>query len=280
MGIGVLITFVVMVLLFGILTAVLRYVAETSTIRMVDEYEQSGVKVGFRQAWSYGWSRSAWRLFVVNFIVHLPVLALFGVLILLGWWVFSAVMGGLQSQIISSLIASTGLAFLLIFITVIVMVVLYVLRDFAWRLIVIEGTPALPALRSAAALVRRQWKNIGLMWLVMVGLKIAWAIVFIILLIPLLVVSVFTALGGVLVAVLPALATAGIASLLSAPEYWPWAFAAIIAFPFFLVVAFSPVFLVSGWAQTYQSSTWTLTYRELKALEAVTPEAAPAPPSQ
>jgi hypothetical protein len=269
LGVSAIITFFVVMVILGILTAILRYVAETSSIRMVDEYEHSGVKVGFRQAWKYGWSHAAWRVFLANFIIHLPVLVLFVVLALVGWWIFSAFMGGVESIIISSLIAGSGLAFLLIFITVIVMVVLSVVRDFAWRMIVLEGAGVLEALRSATALIRRQWKNVGLMWLVMIGLKLAWGIAFIILIFPLLIVSIFTAVGGVAVAIVPSLLTAGVASLLSAPDYWPWIFAAIIGLPFFFVVAFSPILLVGGWSQIYQTSVWTLTYRELKALETV-----------
>ena len=272
MGVAVAITFFVEVLVLGILVAILRYVAETASIRMVDEYEQSGVKVGFRQGWKYGWSRPAWRVFLVNFIVHLPVLVLFVVLGLLGWWVFSAFMGGVESAIISSVIASIGLAFLFIFVTAILMVVLYVLRDFAWRMIVLEGAGTWEALRMALALVKRQWKNVGLMWLVMFGLKITWALAFLILIFPLLIVSIITAVAGVAVAIVPSLLTAGATSLLSAPSYWPWIFAAIIGMPFFLVVTFSPVLLVSGWGRIYQTSVWTLTYRELKALETVAVE--------
>jgi hypothetical protein len=102
-----------------------------------------------------------------------------------------------------------------------------------------------------------------------VGIKIAWAIAFFILLIPLMIVSIFTLIGGVLVTILPSLLTAGIASLLSAPDFWPWIFAAIVGLPFFMVVTFSPIILVGGWSQIYKSSVWTLTYRELKALETV-----------
>jgi len=272
MGIAVAITFFVVVLLLSILTAILRYIAETASIRMVDEYEQSGVKVGFRQGWRYGWSRAAWRVFLVNFVVHLPLLVLFVVLGLVGWWIFSAFMGGVESAIISSVIAGSGLAFLFIFVTVILMVVLYVLRDFAWRMTVLEGVGALEALRMAIALVKRQWKNVGVMWLVMIGLKIAWGIAFIILIFPLLIVSIITAVGGVVVAIVPSLLSAGVASLLSAPDYWPWIFAAIIGLPFFFIVTFSPILLVGGWGKIYQSSVWTLTYRELKALETIAPE--------
>jgi hypothetical protein len=271
MGVAALITLVVVVLLVSLLTAVLYYVAETATIHLVDAYEQSGVKVGLRQGWRYGWNRSAWRVFVVNFIVHLPVLGLCVALALIGWWIFTAFMDGARWSIISSLIGGTGLAFLLIFATVLIMVVLFVVRDFAWRLIVLEGAAALESLGQGWALVRRQWKNIGLTWLVMFGLKIVWGVSLFILVFPLLAVSIFTSLGGVLAALVPSLITAGIAGLLSAPEYWPWVFGGIVGLPIFFVVAFSPLFLVAGWGNIYQSNVWTLAYRELKALETVRP---------
>jgi hypothetical protein len=272
MGISAAITFFVMIFLVGIVMAVLRYVAEAASIRMVDEYEESEIKVGFRQAWKYGWNRGAWRLFLVNFIVNLPGLVLFVILGLVGWWFFSVLMGGVEWEIINSIIAGSGIAFLSILITVILMTVLYILRDFAWRMVVLEGAGVREGLRGAWGLLKRQWKNIGLMWLVVVGLKIAWAFAFIILIFPLLIVSLITAMGGAVAALIPSLITAGIASLLSAPDYWPWIFAAIIGAPIFFVVTFSPMFLVGGWGETYKSSVWTLTYRELKTLELVTPE--------
>jgi len=274
MGIAVAITLFVVIFLLSILTAILRYIAETATIKMVDEYEQTGVKVGFKQGWKYGWSRAAWRVFLVNFLVHLPALVLFVVLGLVGWWIASAALSGVKTALVSSLIGGIGLAFLFIFVTAILMVLLYVLRDFAWRLVVLENAGVTEALRKAAGLARRQWKNVGLMWLVMLGLKIAWGIAFIIVIIPLLVVSILTAVGGLLVAIIPTLMTAGVASLFAVPDYWPWAFGAIIGLPLFFVVTFSPVLLVSGWGLVYQSSVWTLTYRELKALETVAPVAA------
>ena len=271
MGIAAAITLFVVIVIVSVIVAVLRYVAEAASIRMVDEYEQSGVKVGFRQGWKYGWSRSAWRLFLVNFIVHIPSMVLFAVLILVGWMIFSALMSGVEATIVSNLIAGIGLAFLFIFVTAILMVVLRVLRDFAWRKVVLEHVGVMESLRMSAALVKRQWKNVGLVWLVMIGVKIVWAVAFLILILPLMVVSIITAVGGLLVAIVPALLTAGISSLLSAPEYWHWVFAAIISLPLFFIVTFSPVTLVSGWNQIYQSSVWTLTYRELKALETVSP---------
>ena len=273
MGIAVAITALIVMLILGFIGAILRYVAETATIRMVAEYEQSGVKVGFRQGWKYGWSREAWRVFWINFVIHIPTLVLFVILGLIGWWIASAALNGVESTLVTSLIAGIGLAFVSILITAVLMVVLYLLRDFAWRITILEETGAMESLRLATALVKRNWKSAGLMWLVMIGIKIAWGIAFFILIIPLLIVSVITALGGVVVAVVPTLLTAGIASLLAAPDYWPWIFAAIIGLPFFFTVAFSPILLVGGWGKIYESNVWTLTYREIKALETVTPAA-------
>ncbi len=271
MGIAVAITLVMVALFISLLTAILRYVAETASIRMVDEYEQTGAKVGFRQGWKYGWSRASWRLFLVNLLVHIPSVILLIVLGLSAGWIISAALSGARSALVTSLIAGIGISFLFIFITAILMVILYVLRDFAWRMVVLEDAGVMDALRMAFGLVKRQWKNVGLMWLVMLGFKIAWGIAFFILVFPLLVVSILTAVGGLLVAILPTLLTAGVASLLSAPDYWPWIFAAIVGLPLFAVVAFSPILLVSGWGLIYQSNVWTLTYRELKALETVAP---------
>jgi hypothetical protein len=270
MGIAVAVTVLIMILIFSFIGAILRYIAETATIRMVDEYEQSGVKVGFKQGWKYGWSSAAWRLFLINFIVHIPSLIMFVILGLIGWWIVSTALNGVESAIITSLIAGIGLAFIFGLLTALLMVVLYFLRDFAWRFSVLESTSVMESLRLATALVKRNWKSAGLMWLVMIGVKIAWVIVFFILVFPLLIVSILTAVGGLLVAVVPSLLTAGIASLLSAPDYWPWIFALVIGLPFFATVAFSPIALVRGWGLTYESSVWTLTYRELKALETVT----------
>jgi len=271
MGIALAITFFVTILILSVLMAILRYVAETATIRMVSEYEQTGVKVGFRQAWKYGWSRASWRLFFINFIAHLPALFMFVLVVLVAWWIISAALGGVESALISSLVAGIGLIFLFGFVTTILMLLLYIVRDFAWRISVLEDKGVMESMRQASALVKRNWKNVGLMWLVVLGLKIGWTIVFFVLMFPLLAVSILTAVGGLLAAILPTLAAAGIASLLSAPGYWPWAFAAIIGLPLFFVVTFSPIFLVAGWAEIYQSSTWTLTYRELKAIETVAP---------
>ena len=97
MGIAAAITLFVVIFIVSIIVAILRYIAETATIRMVNEYEQTDVKVGFRQGWKYGWSRASWRLFLINFVAHIPALILFSVIILCAWWIIAAALSGRSS---------------------------------------------------------------------------------------------------------------------------------------------------------------------------------------
>src|SRR3972149_2302286 len=76
--------FVLFMLIVGILMAIARYVSETAVIRMVDEYEGTGSKMTVRQGFRIGWSRSSWRLFLINLIVNLPALLLVIILLIAG----------------------------------------------------------------------------------------------------------------------------------------------------------------------------------------------------
>jgi hypothetical protein len=109
-GIGLLLFF----LIVGVIFALIRYPSETAVIRMVDEYERTGVKVGFRQGWRLGWTRRAFRIWVIDLIVSLPVLLLLAVLGGLGFLAFLGARGGHGAAVAASLIAAIGCAFLFI----------------------------------------------------------------------------------------------------------------------------------------------------------------------
>src|SRR6266498_3772632 len=66
--------FLLFILVLGVIVAIARYVAETAVIFMVDEYESSGSKMTIRQGFQRGWSRTSWRLFLINLIVNLPLI--------------------------------------------------------------------------------------------------------------------------------------------------------------------------------------------------------------
>jgi hypothetical protein len=263
--------FIVVMVLLGIAFAVVRYVSETAVIRMVDEYENTGNKLTVRQGFRLGWSRTAWRLFLINLIVNLPVILMFLVWLIAGVFVFMAVAQGNATFTAASIVSLIGLVFLSIFVVVILSVLLGLLRHFFWRIAVLEQTGVGESLRRGFAVVRENWKSVGLMWLVMVGLGIAWIVVSLIAILVTLPVVLVTSVIAVAVAAIPGLVLVGIFSLfLSGPL--PWIAAALFVLPLFFLVAFSPWLLLGSWQSVYASTVWTLTYREIKALPAVAPQ--------
>jgi len=268
--------FVLVMIVIGLVMAVARYVSETAVIRMVDEYETTDTKLTVRDGFRIGWSRTSWRLFLINLIIHIPLFLLFGFLAVLGFVIFMTVTGRGGSFGVAGMIAGIGGAFLAIFVVVIVSIVLGLLRHFFWRVAALENAGVGESLRRGFAMVRENWKNVGLMWLIMVGLGIAWALVSIIAFFLLIPVMLITAIAGAAVAAIPGLLLVGLFSLFTS-GYLPWIAAGIFILPLFFLVAFSPLVLLTAWQQIFTSTVWTLTYREIKALPVQIPETEPGP---
>ena len=269
-GVGILFGLLVL----GVITTIARFVAETATIRMVDEYERTGQKVGLRQGLRYGWSRTAWRLFLIELLVSLPVLLLVLGGLVIGVVIFFLVVADNSLLSTAGIVALIGLVFLLIFLGVILGVALNLLRDFFWRACALEGVGVGEAIRQGWSMVRRNWKSVGLMWLVMIAVRIGWAIGLVlafVLSLPLLVVTI---LAGLIVGGLPGMLVGLVSSLfLGGPL--PWIVGVLFGLPFFLVVAFSPLLFFRGLGLVYSSTAWTLTYRELKAMHSLSSQDLP-----
>ncbi|HEX2997961.1 MAG TPA: hypothetical protein VHP14_24265 [Anaerolineales bacterium] len=259
--------FILFMFLIGIVVAIARYVSEVAVIRMVDEYENSGTKMTVREGFRIGWSRSAWRLFLINLIVNLPVIILMLTLLVTGVLIFIAVINNNFTFNPANIVAMSGLAFLVIFIVIILSIFLGLLRYFFWRVAALEDAGVGESLRRGFALARENWKSVGIMWLVMIGLGIAWAIVSVIAVILTIPVVILTAVVAAIVSAVPGLLLLGIFSIfLSGPL--PWIAAGIFILPLFFTIAFSPWLLLGSWQQVFTSTVWTLTYRELKVLPA------------
>jgi hypothetical protein len=264
--------FVVMMILVGIVVAIARYVSETAVIRMVDEYENSGTKMTVPEGFRIGWSRSAWRLFLINLIVNLPVILLFIVLLIAGTIIFLSVVNGNESFAAVSIVSMIGLVFTSICGVIILNIFLSLLRNFFWRAAVLEDAGVGESLRRGFAMVREHWKSVGIMWLVMIGLGIAWIVVSIIAFIVTIPVVILTSIVAAIVAAVPYLLLVGLFSLfLGGPL--PWIAAALFILPLFFIIGFFPWLLLGSWQTIFTSTVWTLTYREIKALPAITPEA-------
>ena len=258
----VLVLLCVGVLLF-IVGRIARYVAETSMIGMVDKYEETGKQQRVRQGFRMGWSRAAWRLFLLDLAVDLPVALAFILLFalafapLLLWTSRSTGLGTVGT------VSTIGLFFAVVFLAFVIGAALTLLKRFFRRACVLEGLGVAESLRRGWAMVRQNLKDVGLMWLIMIGVNLAWMFV----MVP--IGALLFGVGAVL-GVGPALlagkwagsAFGGAAS---------WILGSAVGIPIFLAVVVAPLAFLGGLREVFQSSTWTLTYRELRALQQLDP---------
>ena len=257
--------FILVLLILGIFVAIARYVSETAVIRMVDEHESSGNKLSVRQGFRIGWSKTAWRLFLINLIVNLPAITLALVLLIAGTSIYLAVVNGNANFAAFSVVSAIVLAFITIFVVVILTILLRLLRNFFWRICVLENAGVRESLQRGFAFVLENWKNVGLMWLVMIGLGIVWAVASILLIIVSIPIVIVTVVIAILVVALPFLLLVGIFSTFLGGVL-PWVAGGLFMAPLFFTLAFSPWLLLGSWQSVYTSTVWTLTYREIKAL--------------
>ncbi len=246
-----------LIVLLIIVAAIARYVAGTALIRMVDDHEETGQKRSMRQGFRLGWSRSAFRLFLIDLAVSLPTVLVFVLLFALALaplllWGTDAVAVGVIGTVITG-----GLLIIVVLLAIVAAVTLSVLKPFFQRVCVLQHMGVGQSIRQGYAMVKQNLKDVGLMWLITVGLQIGWAILMIPMVLLLLVVS--GALGGVLGLLaggLTGLAFEGAAS---------WIVGAAVGIPIFILVLVVPLSLLGGVFEVYLSSTWTLTYRQLRA---------------
>jgi hypothetical protein len=256
------VTLLCVILLLSVVTVIVRYVAETALIRMVDQHEASGVRVGVREGFRLGWSRAALRLFLLDFGIGLAVAIAFLLLLavaaspLLVWFTDS------DAARVLGTMAAVALVIVVIFTAVVTAIALSLLSQFWHRAVVLEGHGVREALRRGWQLLRQRLGDVVIMGLILFGLGLAWAIVLIPVVFLLLALA---AIGGGL----PALLAFAVTSLITQSQgAAPWIVAVVVGLPIFIVIMALPLLFLGGLAQTFQSSAWTLTYRELLALEA------------
>lgn len=257
-GIG----FLLFILIVAAVTALIRYPSETAVLRMVNDHEQTGEKVSFRKGWRLGWSRQAFRLWVIDLVINLPVLLLIAVIIGVGLTVFFTIER--QANVIG-VVVSIGFFFVFLFFFIIGMAFLGLLRQFFARKAALEGATIGESFRQGWRMFKQNWKSGLLMWLVMLGVGIGVGILGFILFFLLIPVYLVLLIPAILTAAIPVLLGFGIAALF-APAPLAWAIGILLGLPFFFIVVLSPLFMFSGWYQIYSSSVWTLAYREMKAM--------------
>ena len=268
-AIGVGLACVIVILIIA--ATIARYVAETALIRMVDDYEETGQKHSVRQGFRLGWSRTAWRLFLIKLLISLPTALAFVLLFaltlapLLLWTTKSAAVGVIGT------VATIGLFFPILFLAIVVGAVLSLLIKFFWRTCALEELGVIESVRQGFSVARRHWKDVLIMWLIMVGVSIGWVIAMIAMTIVLFPAIILLIIVGGVLGGLPALLVGGLASLFLEGAV-PWILAAVVGIPIFIMVVAVPWLFLGGLMEVFKSSVWTLTYRELRALEGMEPD--------
>lgn len=273
-AIGVALACVIVILIIA--ATIARYVAETALIRMVDDYEETGEKRNVRQGFRMGWSRTAFRLFLIKLLIGLPVAVAFILLFALAaapllLWVTENRVAGVIGTV-----AAIGLFFLILFLAIVVGAVLSLLRRFFWRACALEESGVIESIRQGFGVVRQHLKDVVVMWLIMVGVSIGWTIALIAVTIVLFPVIILLIIVGGVLGGLPALLVGGLASLFFEGAV-PWILAGVIGIPIFILVVAVPWLFLGGLIEVFKSSVWTLTYRELRALESLETEREPLP---
>ena len=269
LGVGL----VCLAIIFVILGTIARYVSETALIKLVDEYEETGVRHGVREGFRIGWSRTAFRLFLIGLLIVFPLVVFFILLAgsSVGVVLLSAVVLVGRAVVfgVIGIVAGIGMLFTTIMLIIVASAVTSTLMHFFWRACALDDLGVVEAISEGFQLVMRHLGDVVIMALIIFGLKIAWSVGVIaasIILLPviLLVIVLAVILGGI-----PALIVGLVSSLFFPSAILPVIFAILVGLPIFILTVGAPWLFLNGLKETYISTTWTLTYRELRVLDEV-----------
>ena len=249
------IALVCVTLLMIVLFTIGRFFSMTALIRMVNGYEGSGEKASWKQGVRYGWSRAAWKLFLINLVIYLPVLVVF--IVLFGCAALPVLLGsiGRVEPTLAGIIATIGMTFLFIFLAILVAVTLSLVLEIMRRVCVLENRGVIDSIRHGWQLVSTNLKDVVLMWLILIGIRIGYSIALIPVVLLLLGIGLLAggAVGASMYFLVVALASTGAG----------WVTAAVVGGLVFLLILAVPLLFLNGLRTTYFSSAWTLAYREV-----------------
>jgi len=232
----------------AILITIVRYVIQAGVYRSLAQLEYQDVAPTVRGAFREGWHRRTWRMFIQNLLVFI---AAFMVLVLMALVVVVPIFflsdgGDIVNALGIGFTILFGLCWILLLIAVII--VIAVLSEFWWRAAVIGDQDTITAMRTGWRLVRHNATDVLIMWLLMLGIGILFALA----MIPVL----------LLVGLITAVIAGGPGYIIyQATESIGWALAWGI--PVGLLVFMIPLAFVGGLYLIFQSSVWNQMYNAL-----------------
>jgi len=262
----ILVELVVILFVFFLLGLLARYVAETALVRMVSESEETGRHLSVREGLQRGFSKRAWRLFLLDLMVG--VLGALAFIVVFGLAVAPILLaiGSNETVLISVGVGTLGLLTLATYLMLAAGVLLSLVMQPIRRACALEDQSLWASIRQGIGMTKHHLKEVGVLWLIWMGIRFVWvpvSVLVLILLVPLLLVTMFL---GIAVAGLPA-ALAGAITALFIDGATPWIMGALVGFPIFIVVMILPMLFVSGLLEIYKLSIWTLAYRDLRTID-------------
>jgi hypothetical protein len=248
-----------LIVILAVVGTFVRYISETAVIRMVAQHEKTGEKLTFWQGLRLGWSRAAWRMFLMNLLTGISFLLAFiiaasvAALPLLAWLTKNTPLEVLGTVI------SVGLLLLVFFATILVALALSLVMLLAQRACALEDLGVIDSLRRGFVIAKAHLVDLILMGAILFGISLLWGLVMIFVSLAFLVAAAIVAgLPALLVGALVATFTQGVT---------PWIVAGLVAAPIFLIAISIPLALINGWKMIFSSTAWTLSYREVLALD-------------
>lgn len=258
---------VVIILVLIIISVIARNVSETALIKMIDQYEGTGEPVSVRQGLRMGWSRAAWRMFLINLLVDGVLTLVLILALVLAISPLLLFLLDISAVSIISAVAVTGLVFLVIFLAIIAGEGMGLVKLFAYRACALGDLGVIDALRRGYSLIRLHLKDVGLMWLLVLGIRIGWPIVmFLVGILAMIVAAISGIVAALLAGLIGGLVLKGLVLLLVV-----FGVGALV----FLVVLVIPLAFLDGLQKVFLSSAWTLTYQELRTLDDLAVEQPP-----
>lgn len=261
----VIIAVVIFAVVMNLLFSLVRYPAETAVMRMVDEHETSGSKVSFKQGWKLGWNIRAFRMWLIDTVLATPAL-LIAILVMVGVLV---TINNVGTGFIDRFNPSMALAWVLLALVLalplgLLMIALGMLREFVVRYAAIDGLGFGQAFSKGWSLFKKDFKDVFITWLVLLGIGIGLGFVMILVVFLLIPAYAVMAIPGAVVAAIPGAIAYAITTIFNA-NVWPWIIGGLVALPIFFAFIFSPLTFVGGWVSIFTSNVWTLAFRQIKA---------------
>jgi len=247
--IGLIAGLICLILLLAVVAIVVTYVSRAALIGMVRQIDETEA-VTISDGWRLGWSRGAWRLFLLNLLIGIPVAIISILLILLAFSPLLLMLTGETALTIVGIIFTVFAFLFVILILILIGAVIAPFRELASRRTVLNRQGVIGSLRDAIGLVKRRFKDVAIIWLLMIGVGFCWAIIALLVVLP---VSLIAALlvGGV---------PAGLVYLVSRS----WIGAAVAGVPLAGLALIIVTSAAGGLYLIFRSTVWTLTYLEVQ----------------